>query len=913
MQEKLLRLLNIRPHESALVKKLFLVQFFLVIGSAFLFVTANAIFLSAYHIIELPRAFLLSGIFILAFNWVYSKAEHRVNTRQLLNGIIIFSAVVTLLIGLGLLYTTLPWMPYVLLIWYNIVYLLTGLVFWGLAAMLFNVRESKRLFTIIGAGDIPAKLLGYLSVSMLAPYIGLGNMLWIAVASFIIALFFGSRIFNTPQVTALQSGPRQHTAPPAVGRPSRRIRLFGSDLILYTAGLSLMTFLALLLIDFTFLAEVKVKYHTDVELAYFLGIFFAAGRILAVLLKITLSSRLINRIGLAGALLLSPVLLLLFTVAILFIARAGVGFQSFIYLFGMMALFTEILKAIIQEPVFLVLFQPLKLPLRLRGHVIAKGYMLGIAMIVTGGLLVLYLARVQQPSIRLFSYVLAGILLLWIAIVFLVKKQYLVTLHDALKSGFFRGNELFLNDKAITGLLKKKTESKKPAEVIYALNLLEKSGYETIDALLTLQLKKDNATIRQYALTRITERKYAPALEAIEAVLSTSGDSSIRAQCIGAVSLLCADSRDKLQPYLDAADMHCKRAAIIGLLRSGDLEGLLLAGNRLLEFIYSPKATERIMGAEIIGATGEKGFYRTLIKLMGDQNIGVQKKAIGSAGKIFHESLLPPLTEKLKQHETVREATLALTHYGDPALAFYKKTIANEALLAPFIRIAGGINTPLAESFLTEKLFGDSANRTLVIDKLWEKKYRAASAAKKQLLHLVHTELDHARKIIYYENGLGLSAHYATLKKALGSELDIRVANTFKLLSFIYDSHKINGAMNVLILKGNQKASNALEMLEMIIPRDIFRKITFLVETTRQQGYKVKKKDKERNLQDILKEIIQPKMYFFNNWTKAVAVSLIGQLNDPALLAYIRQLRFPASAFIIEETRLYVLSNVKQP
>lgn len=677
IQEKILHLLNIRSHESGMVKQLFLVEFFLVTGCAFLFVSANAIFLSVYHIIELPKAFFITGIFLLIFNRLYSNAEHRVTTRQLLYGIIIVSIVATIFIRIGMMFPALTWMPYVLLIWYNVVYLLTGLIFWGLAAMLFNVRESKRIFTIIGAGDIPAKLLGYLSVSLLAPYIGLGNMLWIAVAFFMIALLFAQKLFNMPQISALQL---QHHEHPNVHSDQKRHRkakkISGANLILNIAVLSLLSFLALILIDFTFLAEVKVKYHTDIELAWFLGIFFAFGRILAVILKVTLSSRLISRIGLAGSLLLSPVILFIFTAFILFVSHANTGFHIFLYLFGIMALLTEILKSTVQEPVFLVLFQPLKPDLRLKGHVIAKGYILSIAMIIVGGWLVLYLEKEPQIYITSFGYVLAGILLLWAGSVFLVKKEYLITLHGALKSGFFRGNELFLKNNIIISLLKKKTESDKPAETVYALDLLEKSGFENIDNLLTTQLKKEDPFIIQYAINRIILRKHTEALPVIERLLSTSPDHNILAKCIQAISKLDTDSKEKLEPYLHSEEITCKRAAIIGLLQCGDLEALLLAGHHLLDYIYSPDARERILGAEIIGATGEKKFYKTLIKLMNDKSIAVQKQAIESAGSIQNELLIPSLIQKLRQKETAKNAIGALIKYGDAALDLYKKNMA---------------------------------------------------------------------------------------------------------------------------------------------------------------------------------------------------------------------------------------------
>jgi hypothetical protein len=48
------------------------------------------------------------------------------------------------------------------LILYYLVYQLSSLELWGVTALLFDVRQGKRLFGVISAGDIPAKMLGYL-------------------------------------------------------------------------------------------------------------------------------------------------------------------------------------------------------------------------------------------------------------------------------------------------------------------------------------------------------------------------------------------------------------------------------------------------------------------------------------------------------------------------------------------------------------------------------------------------------------------------------------------------------------------------------------------------------------------------------------------------------------------------------
>src|SRR4051812_32908312 len=157
MYYKLLQLLNIKPHESAVVRKLFTIQFFLGVGAAFLFTSSLTMFLSAYSIKTLPIAYILSACLLFVFNPIYSYLDEKFSSPRLLAIVILFSAFSTLLFWTILNLVPFKQLPLIIAAWYMLLYMLIGYAFWGMASILFNVRESKRVFSIVGAGDIPAK------------------------------------------------------------------------------------------------------------------------------------------------------------------------------------------------------------------------------------------------------------------------------------------------------------------------------------------------------------------------------------------------------------------------------------------------------------------------------------------------------------------------------------------------------------------------------------------------------------------------------------------------------------------------------------------------------------------------------------------------------------------------------------
>src|ERR1700716_1500468 len=92
MYKRILLLLNIKPGESGVVKRLFLVQFFLGIATAFLFTGSLTLFLHSYPQ-RLPEVFIYAAVLLFLFNGFYGKLEAKISAIKLLEIVIIFSAV----------------------------------------------------------------------------------------------------------------------------------------------------------------------------------------------------------------------------------------------------------------------------------------------------------------------------------------------------------------------------------------------------------------------------------------------------------------------------------------------------------------------------------------------------------------------------------------------------------------------------------------------------------------------------------------------------------------------------------------------------------------------------------------------------------------------------------------------------
>src|SRR5215213_2162197 len=299
-----LRVLNVRANEWKLVRTLFLFEFFQGAGIAFFFTSAFAMFLGKFHISELPKVLIYSSFLLWTVGYIYSKLEAKLKITVLAKGMTVFMAVSILIFRFAV-----ESMPsgflFLMLAWFNVLYLLNNLEFWGITSLLFDVRQSKRLFGLISAGDIPAKFIGYTLALLLVSYIGTANLLWIG---------FGFMLASLPCVYKIEAlgnlkHNHHHNETKQTQDVTHLVKNFSGNIL--TRRIALATLIAsssFIIVNFSFYAKVKEAVHSDVALAQFIAFFFAGIRGLALIVKMIFTGRLINELGIIKSLLITPVL-----------------------------------------------------------------------------------------------------------------------------------------------------------------------------------------------------------------------------------------------------------------------------------------------------------------------------------------------------------------------------------------------------------------------------------------------------------------------------------------------------------------------------------------------------------------------------------------------------------------------------
>src|SRR4051812_31205829 len=165
----LLQALNLRPNERWPVAMLWSHSFFQGLAVAYCVSAALPIYLTTFGVGQLPLAFIIAAVVELAIGFVTEQLERRVRGTRLLLGLVLTLLFATLIFWLVLGSSGSLVAAFGILVWSRAMVFVSQNAFWGLTSMLFDVRQGKRLYSLIDSGSFLAKILGYFSVPLLLP------------------------------------------------------------------------------------------------------------------------------------------------------------------------------------------------------------------------------------------------------------------------------------------------------------------------------------------------------------------------------------------------------------------------------------------------------------------------------------------------------------------------------------------------------------------------------------------------------------------------------------------------------------------------------------------------------------------------------------------------------------------------
>lgn len=903
-----LKLLNVRPSEWKVVSQLFWLQFFMGTGIAFFFTASFSHFLEKFSASQLAWVMIVSSPLLFMTGWLFTKFEHRFHLTRVGTIVIILMAASILVLQLSSNWIKSDWFYYLTFAWYYVLYLASNLCFWSITSTLFDVRESKRLFAVISGGDIPAKFIGYTMAYFFVHAIGALNMLWPAFVFMLGALPF---IFQLSRSGVIHH--HHHHSDHAIEFvQGKGFKVFVKRYTLNTLirRLAVLTFIisaCLAITNYAFYTEVKEQH--DKDLSTFIILFMAASQIVALLVKIIFTGRIVTSIGIKKSLLITPLVLLGLLIIIISAQFAFKESKLVFYAFGIAAIAVEVLRTAITNPVFLTVMQPLNPNARSKAHAIVKGIMDPFAFFFTGVLLILVNNLNPGNELLTLCYILAFFGISWIVSIILVNRSYHHTLLKAISSRFFSQDEFKLSDEEIQHQIMKKIETGNETEIINILQMLNSQISSNSKEIIFKLLDHPSDNIKKVTLLLIQTRNVTGAEDKLKNLADHDKNKEIQ---ILAVQSLCKEEREHhhLKHYLHHHDAGIKAAALIGMLKSNDNENRQHAENIITDLLQSDHIKDKYSALQVL--TEVKDLYchphlASLFTTDRDLRLAAFKAIGGSATSLLLERVMT----YFKEHPLHVGASLQAA--GEKSIPLILKKITgsdfNTLLKEKLIIVLGKIGGAKAQATLFELLEKYPSYAGVICKSLNRSKYKASEQTREKLEEISLAYIIYGTELLYMQSLLERDENYSLINSSLNIEL-IEIRNILiSLFGCLYDHEKAFKIKQGLDMKKKESVANAMELIDMIVKKELAIPFNKLYEPADIEYRSSSLKsflppDKVSKSQEILSKILEEKPIRYNVWTKACSMYTSKKTNTTITPGLIEKF-IHSENILLKETALY--------
>ena len=845
--------MEIEAQEAPLVLLLLIQSVFLGIFFGIFDPVANSLFLSAYPAEMLPRAFTVSGVVGILMTALYSKMQTRISFDRLAILNLVTIALFTIILWLGFRITLNKWHAFLVLVMMGPLNILAMLGFWGTAGRLFTLRQGKRLFGVVDAGYIIGVILSSYAIPVLLTlHFKTENLLFISAVGAIVALIF--QIITT----ANYKGLGQKIEKAVYTSESSLTNLLKNKFVKLMAAFVILSMVTAFFISYSFLAVIKTKYPEANDLTKFLGAFVGTVMFFTLMMKLFVYSKFMKTYGLRVSLILSPVLLVLFTIAASVIGMFGgytassKGFIFFFLVIALSRLFSLTLKSSIEAPSFKTLYQTVDVRIRHNVQASVDGTINEIAAL-SSGLILLLMGLLSFIRLISFSQVLIVILCIWGWIAFKLYRAYKNNLNKSLSS--IKEEDLYRDiassKRFITDALSGEEDGSKILFVLNLQKILQPIIYED---LIPLFLNHRLTDVRLYALESSKNLNTYEAIDALE---------NIEIEEI-------KEQSKKLSRQMAAQLSE------------------VLTTEKITAFIRSKDIIKRELAARMIGELKDAGLINQLKFLLRDFDNNVKIAAIKAAAKLKKPELSPLLIEFLAMDSFSPYASDALTEIGVDAIEIlenlFNKSSNQIALQLRIIVIMAGIGGEKACFNLLNKVnYHNIEIARLAASKLLLLRYQTDD----EHFYLLHQALYQTMSVLAWNIAARASLKSIQtdnlVKQAVAEEIHKGFDYLFTLLSLVYDAQSIMHVRQHIESEASESTGYAIELLELIVNEDIKPMLFPIIDDSSDI-------EKIRRLQyyypvdlivfkDLLIDIINRDFNYIGKWTKACALNCLLSLD----------------------------------
>ena len=823
--------------------------------------TVNALFLSKLGVEKLPIVFVLVAISAALVVTLYSRLLSRQSLEKIIIRTLVFSILVLLFFGIMLRLNFLEGgILYLFYIFVSIFAVLSTSQFWILANLVFNAREAKRLFGFIGAGAIAGGIFGGYLTSLLAPFIGSENLLFVCAALLLCCIPIVRHVWKNFVEAAPNYFQRSRTSWFNFSEhPLRLIR--HSRHLTFLASITGISVIVAKLVDYQFSAISSAAIEDPDELAAFFGFWLSNLNLASLLVQLFLTSRVVGVLGVGLSLFFLPMGILIGAVLLLFFPELWA------------AVLLKINDGSLKQSINKASMELLALPIPADIKKQTKTFIdvsVDSAATGLGGLILIFLVSGLDLSTRFISLMILLLIGVWAYFAWQVREEYIKTFKLRIEQakGENRSRKtLDLESESVLGGLIRVLERGTDRQILFVLDKIRELNDDRFFEPVRQLIHHDNPEIRAEALRNLYFFSKRSVPEEIEP-LTTDPDQRVKVRAFEyLINHHPKDAATQMDRFLHHPDEWVRGAALVSLaeetqgnqqLREAfNLEDHLREWHERIPVITDVER-QVFYKTALLKATGRARFspyYAFIRESLHDENALVVRQAIRSAGATLSFEFIDPLLTLVAKNTFREEARKALAGYGRALLEILTEKAEHPKTPLEIVRAIPSVAELIPTQNTVEFLFS-LLDREDVVVRL--EALRGLNTLKIQFRKLKFDRKDIIRRILdearLYQDTL--AALYSQIRRKpedakndsaetepesqqarislialLERRLDGNLERIFRLLGLKYDPEDI-----IPIYKGIQNKKpdmriNAIEFLDNLLEPSLKKVLMPIVDT----------------------------------------------------------------------------------
>lgn len=857
----------------------------------------TSLFLSNVGIEKLPLVFILVAVSSIVVISLYNRLEQSTSITARIIGTLIFS-IASLLVFRFLLFssTTKHWLYYLLYIWSALFGVTVVAQFWLLANTIFNAREAKRLFGLLGTGAIAGGICGGYITNLLAPRIQSGNLLVFASVILAMCIFIIRTIVKKSTHIGYKSKTSGRRKPGLSGKKKIPPQIIGASGLLTSA--MLLIFFSVLcssLIDYQFNALASDSITDPNRLSAFIGFWLSTLSLVSLAIQLLFTQIIIKTIGVCSSLALLPMGV--------FIGAFGVLISPTLAV----AIALKLIGGSLRNSIHKSSLELLVIPVPTNDKNQTKTFIDVITdNVATGlsGILLIALIQYLGFTVQSLSYAVITLVGIQMYIISHAGKHYIQTFRKAIerRSIDFDLDVTSVHDSRLKTILLHDIGNFNDRQLLFILQLIHSIETPELFNKVVQLTKHRNANIRCRAISLLGTDSVNDATRNVS-ILVYDSDREVQIEALHYITRKTGQA-DNLREYISGSDNSVVSAALLCIARvlaknpaNQTLKEIFIQKiEQLLEDTTSVEAMQIV--AQAISESGVSHLYPYIIRLLDHRSDSVRKRAVIAAGKCRYQPALSRIINILKNRTLRYTARRALISYGQSLIQMCKEIIkdqtADHTIRRELIKVTGEINSQECADFLLCLLNQDSYPLTSEViralqslrrkfpqltystDKL--ELYIKNAIQNYRIMHIAQDTQNVQLSREQTDERDRISEARALMVRTLKEKRLKTFEKIFRVLGLQYGNQDMADAFQGLKSSNSKTSAHSLEFLDSVLNRNLKHILIPAVEDFIYGNSEKQLPPRQQNVHTDEFETLEPLLSSADRWLQSCTLYLLGTL-----------------------------------